>query len=90
MFHLEATLGVNCNEVFDRFGQLCFFPFLNGFNSCELNMLAYCCDERNFIDKHNVNAESDFLLFSRIFLGMTKKLITTVFGFVLVVYPFKA
>ena len=72
MFHLEATLGVNCNDVFDTFGQPLFCPFMNGFISRELNVLADRCDERNFIYKHNVNAESDFLLFSRIFLGMTK------------------
>ena len=31
-------------------------------------MSAYCCDKQNFIDKHNVNAESDFfVIFQDIF-----------------------
>ena len=34
-------------------------PFLNDFNSCEFNMSPYCRDERNSVDKHNVNAEGN-------------------------------
>ena len=56
MIHLEAALSVNHNDIFDAFRKLLFCPFLNDFNSCKLNMLDYCCDERNFVDIHNVNA----------------------------------
>ena len=43
-------------------------PFLNNFNSREFNMWANCRDKRNYVDKHNINAESNiFVVFKDIF-----------------------
>ena len=45
MIYLEAALSINRNDILDTFGQFCFCPPLNSFDSCKFNMSAYCGDE---------------------------------------------
>ena len=67
-----------------------FFVLLaSGSNFTEQYVFVDCCEQRLFIDEHNVHAQNQRLIIPNQFYWYFNKITTTDFGLCTVVLPFK-